>query len=812
MELLRPSPPNHHHSAADLRHSLGLVGPNLSADGGAGRIHVAVGKSMEKTLALLIWTFRRFACREITLLHVHRPSPTIPTLLGNLPATQGNEEMVSAHRSKEKEQTERILLSYLSICSKAQVQASVVFLESAHVPKGIVDLLSKHGVRKLVMGAKLDNCMKVNRRSSKATYTAKNAPPFSEIWFVSGDEHIWTREAYEDHNSLPTLCHPIVLTKRSWSDLSLRRNVSVMPAYDDMGLLGTESSIMDDGCEMGSQSSTSSKDSEPFSYAAISMSSEYCIKDEDVRQILSDWLEDARKEFERSKIETFTEQMKCKESEFKALEIFNRIRDLEVARLCEVKRRNEIEDALKTAKQEQEVVTKQRDEALRELKNAMTTATILESHVHEAAHRRDEATEELKLIQASIAALQFEKQKIRQQREEAFSTLERWRTFRNMSQKCDKFTSFTSDIPEFVEFSYSDLQIATCDFSESFKIGQGANGCVYKGEMLGRTVAVKKLRATNMQGWSEFQQEVHVLSNMRHPHLVTLIGVCPEACSLVYEYFPNGSLQDHLFHNKTGSPPLTWKTRARIASETSRALLFLHTSKPEKIIHGDLKLKNIFLDSNFNCKIGDFGICRLMPEECVDLPIFRRNTELKGSFRYTDPESQRTGELTPKSDVYSFGIIVLQLLTGRPPIGLIGDVKRATMGGRLSSILDPSAGDWPMPMATGLAELGLRCSEMNARDRPELTPSMVREVEQLHVAEERPVPAFFMCPIFQEIMHDPQVAADGFTYEGEAIRGWLENGRETSPMTNLKLNHLDLIPNHALRFAIHDWLCQFSQS
>ncbi|XP_028071793.1 GDP-L-galactose phosphorylase 1-like isoform X2 [Camellia sinensis] len=61
---------------------------------------------------------------------------------------------------------------------------------------------------------------------------------------------------------------------------------------------------------------------------------------------------------------------------------------------------------------------------------------------------------------------------------------------------------------------------------------------------------------------------------------------------------------------------------------------------------------------------------------------------------------------------------------------------------------------------------------------------------------------------FQEIMHDPQVAADGFTYEGDALRGWLENGRETSPMTNLRLDHLHLTPNHALRLAIQDWLCK----
>lgn len=55
-------------------------------------------------------------------------------------------------------------------------------------------------------------------------------------------------------------------------------------------------------------------------------------------------------------------------------------------------------------------------------------------------------------------------------------------------------------------------------------------------------------------------------------------------------------------------------------------------------------------------------------------------------------------------------------------------------------------------------------------------------------------------------MHDPQVAADGFTYEGEAIREWLGNGHETSPMTNAKLSDVNLTPNHSLRLVIQDWI------
>ncbi|CAL5345198.1 unnamed protein product [Camellia sinensis] len=226
------------------------------------------------------------------------------------------------------------------------------------------------------------------------------------------------------------------------------------------------------------------------------------------------------------------------------------------------------------------------------------------------------------------------------------------------------------------------------------------------------------------------------------------------------------------------------------------------------IVHGDLKPENILLDSNLNCKLYDFGICRLMPGETLRCPSFRRYTEPKGAFSYTDPEVHRTGSLTPKSDVYSFGLIILQLLTGRTPVGL--------------SILDSSAGEWPNLVSKQLVDLGLQCCELNSRDRPELTPSLVKELEQLHTSEELPVPSFFLCPIlkgtvpdsdywwfcFQEIMHDPQEAADGFTYEGDALHGWLESGRETSPMTNLRLDHLHLTPNHALRLAIQDWLCK----
>lgn len=194
---------------------------------------------------------------------------------------------------------------------------------------------------------------------------------------------------------------------------------------------------------------------------------------------------------------------------------------------------------------------------------------------------------------------------------------------------------------------------------------------------------------------------------------------------------------------------MSWKVRTRIVAELCSALLFLHSSKPDSIIHGDLTPGKIYLDSELCCKIGDIAVCRLVPEATLRCPSFRQNTEQAEAFPYTDPEYQRTGKPTLKSDIYSMGIIILQLVTGRPPAGLASEVRRALLGGKLSSILDRTAGEWPLPVAVRLAEFGLCCSEMNARDRPELTPEVVRELKQLLVPEERQVPPFFLCPIRQ---------------------------------------------------------------
>ena len=169
------------------------------------------------------------------------------------------------------------------------------------------------------------------------------------------------------------------------------------------------------------------------------------------------------------------------------------------------------------------------------------------------------------------------------------------------------------------------------------------------------------------------------------------------------------------------------------------------------IIHGNLKLENILLDTECHCKIADFGISRLFTDDMKDFPSFADGSKLKGSFPYADPECKRSKVMTPKYDIYYFGTVILQLLTGKQEVvlGLAGEVRRAMSCGKLSSILDPMAGQWPLEVAGKLAELGLRCSETSSQDCPELTLETVRDLEQLYFTREGRAPSSFLCPILQ---------------------------------------------------------------
>lgn len=133
--------------------------------------------------------------------------------------------------------------------------------------------------------------------------------------------------------------------------------------------------------------------------------------------------------------------------------------------------------------------------------------------------------------------------------------------------------------------------------------------------------------------------------------MVLLLGACPEYGVLVYEYMANGSLEDRLTR-KGNTPPLSWQIRFRIAAEIATGLLFLHQTKPEPLVHRDLKPGNILLDHNYVSKISDVGLARLVPAIAENVTQYLM-TSTAGTFCYIDPEYQQTGMLGVKSDVYA---------------------------------------------------------------------------------------------------------------------------------------------------------------
>ncbi|GKV40636.1 hypothetical protein SLEP1_g48251 [Rubroshorea leprosula] len=213
-------------------------------------------------------------------------------------------------------------------------------------------------------------------------------------------------------------------------------------------------------------------------------------------------------------------------------------------------------------------------------------------------------------------------------------------------------------------FSYRELATATNNFGNDSLIGQGGFGAVYKGQLetTGQVVAVKQLDKTGHQGEKEFLVEVLMLSLLRHPNLVSLIGYCAEGDQrlLVYEYMPLGSVE-YLLHDLTrDQKPLDWNTRMKIAAGAAKGLEFLHNGADPPVIYRDLKSANILLGEGFHPKLSDFGLAKFGPSGDKS----HVSTRVMGTYGYCAPEYMLSGKLTMKSDIYSFGVFLLELFTG----------------------------------------------------------------------------------------------------------------------------------------------------
>ncbi|XP_009405967.2 probable receptor-like serine/threonine-protein kinase At4g34500 [Musa acuminata AAA Group] len=277
-------------------------------------------------------------------------------------------------------------------------------------------------------------------------------------------------------------------------------------------------------------------------------------------------------------------------------------------------------------------------------------------------------------------------------------------------------------------YTLAELEAATAGFSPGNVIGEGGYGIVYRGVFPDFSVAaVKNLLDNKGQAEKEFKVEVEAIGKVRHKNLVGLIGYCAEGVKrmIVYEYIDNGTLEQWLHGDVGPVSPLTWDIRMKIAIGTAKGIAYLHEGLEPKVVHRDIKSSNILLDKQWNPKVSDFGLAKVLGSGSSFV-----TTRVMGTFGYVAPEYACTGLLNESNDVYSFGVLLMEIISGRSPVDYsrpVGEVnmvewfKRTVQSKREEEVVDPLIEVKPSPRALKRVLLVcLRCIDMDAQKRPKM--------------------------------------------------------------------------------------------
>ncbi|KAH6758801.1 lectin protein kinase family protein [Perilla frutescens var. frutescens] len=240
-------------------------------------------------------------------------------------------------------------------------------------------------------------------------------------------------------------------------------------------------------------------------------------------------------------------------------------------------------------------------------------------------------------------------------------------------------------------FSFQNLEMATDNFSNENKLGEGGFGSVYKGKLpSGQEIAIKRLSRSSGQGVLEFKNEILLIAKLQHDNLFKLLGCCIKGKEkiLVYEFMPNRSLDFFLF-DSSRRESIKWTNRMNIIQGVAQGLLYLHKYSRLRVIHQDLKASNILLDQYMNPKISDFGMARIFGKQESEANTKR----IVGTHGYMSPEYAIKGIFSVKSDVFSFGVLLLETVTGKKNHGCYHSERPLNLIGLIMQLIGPSMMD-----------------------------------------------------------------------------------------------------------------------
>ncbi|XP_044469890.1 putative U-box domain-containing protein 50 isoform X2 [Mangifera indica] len=795
------------------------------------KVYVAVGNDLQDGLKTLAWTLAKFESQPFSIVILYLTydisRDLVYTPLGcKLPATSVSDEVLEDRRKHEEGKIEELLSKYKAFCAKVKAETLKIRKSDEPVHKLLLDLISELRITKLVMGIAFMKSPSGSGKSRSAIsgsfFVHLHKPEYCELFIICGGKLVFLKGNNEEG---------VMEDDQGVRLARMRGNLRsrLTKIFTENYSMGRSSHLPNSPRNLDSPDSQNNwenhvQEIENYFYQLMSLNldeanpeAEYEVLQTSPMEAILVELEDSnmsvaeKVESLKSKLkeaeemiqlhrkEAKTNTERCKKAQWAICLCTTSAEKLESLRKEELASRLELQENLDDEKEQLYEITRDVEESKKRLSSVSELLSELSNKLQLSTIAKGHAEKQLEREVTARAEMVREIEELRRQRDVLHRRIE-------FCKEKDAIAMVTRSSDELIscgykEYAAEEIRVATDDFSEHLRLKRGEDWTnVYRGRIHFSSVAIKML--SSGLSHDDFQATVKLLTNIRHPHLVAIMGFCSDLRCIVLEYMHNGNLRDILFTSKRNyskhGRALWWADRIRIAQEVCSAVGFLHSAEPRPIVHGHLTPSNILLDRNLVAKISCAGL-----------------------GRFSDQCDERL-------DVRAFGVVLLHLLAGRNWAALL---EEATMLDQtaLVQVLDEMAGRWPLDLAKDMARIAMKCLSVCQEAHKDLRiTSVTKELHELRkkadglaargVSKEvtdtfankeedsTDIPRVFLCPIFQEVMKNPHVAADGFSYELEAMEEWLGTGHDTSPMTNLRLDHKFLTPNLTLRSLIQDWL------